>query len=306
MIVLIPNKKGIIVKDGEETYLVPSPIFSIKADRHLKNQSIIIGLIGPRGGGKSVGGARLTILDYMLAGYDVWSNMEIGVGVQVNGNVRELRSKPLNKLELGELDAVYSNGLLFVDEVNAYIADARRAMSEESLAFSYILQQIRKRKLNIIWTAQSEAHCDERLRWQTDIYIVCNDVSVVRRNCGIGELSSWKAYDVHGLVTGQLNKNPVFYEGVIWNKPWWNSFSTWKLQGTEEYDNKLEQAADEIAQKVKEKGKVSIQYIYGLFGIFDRKVSEILTVLLRKRGIIKDSQGRNFLTLAEYETAEAD
>lgn len=306
MIVLIPNKKGIIVKDGEESYLLPHPIFSIKADRHLKNQSIIIGLIGPRGGGKSVGGARLTILDYMLAGYKVWSNMEIGFGFQVNGHIKELRSKSLNKLELGELDTVYSNGLLFVDEVNAYIADARRSMSEESLAFSYILQQIRKRKLNIIWTAQSEAHCDERLRWQTDIYIVCNDVSVVRRGCGIGELSHWKAYDAHGLVTGKLNKNPVFYEGVIWNKPWWNSFSTWKLQGADEIDNKLETTADEIAEKVKEKGKISIQYIYGLFGIFDRKVSEVLTVLLRKRGIIKDPQGRNFLTLAEYETAEAD
>ena len=306
MINLIPNKKGIIVKDGEETYLVPHPIFSIKADRHLKKQSIIIGLIGPRGGGKSVGGARLTILDYMLAGYNVWSNMEIGVNVQMNSHTKELRSKSLNKLELGELDAVYNNGLLFVDEVNAYIADARRSMSEESLAFSYILQQIRKRKLNIIWTAQSEAHCDERLRWQTDIYIVCNDVSVTKRNCGIGELSSWKAYDVHGLVTGQLNKNPVFYQGVIWNKPWWNSFSTWKLQGADEIDNKLEETANEIAEKVKEKGKVSIQYIYGLFGIFDRKVSEILTVLLRKRGIIKDPQGRNFLTLAEYEMAEAD
>jgi len=306
MINLIPNKKGIIVKDGEETFLVPHPIFSIKADRHLKKQSIIIGLIGPRGGGKSVGGARLTILDYMMAGYNVWSNMEIGVSVQMNGAVREIRSKSLNKLELGELDAVYNNGLLFVDEVNAYVADSRRSMSEESLAFSYILQQIRKRKLNIIWTAQSEAHCDERLRWQTDIYIVCNDVSVTKRNCGIGELSLWKAYDVHGLVTGQLNKNPVFYQGIIWNKPWWNSFSTWKLQGADEIDNKLEQTANEIAEKVQEKGKISIQYIYSIFGIFDRKVSEVLLVLLRRRGIIKDAGGRNFLTLAEYETAEAD
>lgn len=301
MIEITPNKKGIFVKDGEETYLLPSPIFSIKADRHLRNQSIIIGLIGPRGGGKSVGGARLTILDYMLKGYEVWSNMEIGLNLRLNGNSRGIMSKPLNKLELSELDTVYSNGLLFVDEVNAYIADARRAMSEESLAFSYILQEIRKRKLNIIWTAQSEAHCDERLRWQTDIYIVCNDVSVTKRNCGIGELSMWKAYDAHGLVTGQLNKNPIFYEGIIWNKPWWNSFDTWKLQGTEEIDNTLENTADKIEEKVREKGKIGIQYIYGKYGIYDRKVSDIIITLLRKRGIIKDEHGHHLMTLAEYE-----
>lgn len=306
MIVLIPNKKGIILKDGEDTFLIPRPIFSIKADRHLRNQSIIIGLIGPRGGGKSVGGARLTILDYMLAGYNVWSNMEIGIGVKVNGSVRELRSKPLHKLELADLDTVYENGLLFVDEVNTYIADARRSMCDEALAFSYILQQIRKRKLNIIWTAQSESHCDDRLRWQTDIYITCNDVSVTRRDCGIGELSLWKAYDVHGLVTGQLNKNPVFYQGIIWNKPWWNSFSTWKLQTADEGENELESKANEIAEMVKGKGRVASEYIYSVFDINDRKVSEIITKFLRKRGIIKSLNGRLYMTLGEYEMAEAD
>lgn len=305
MIVLNPNEKGLLIKDKKETYLLPYPIFSLKADRHLEKQSIIIGLIGPRGGGKSVGGARITILDYMMAGYDVWSNMEIGIGVQVNGHVKELRSKPLDKMELGELDTVYNNGLVFVDEVNAYIADSRRCMSEEALSFSYILQQIRKRKLNIIWTAQSEAHCDERLRWQTDIYIVCNDVSVSRRGCGIGELSLWKAYDAHGLVTGQL-QNPVFYQGIIWNKPWWNSFSTWQLQGGDDYDDRLKQKADEIAEVVRGKASISTEYIYSIFDIDNKKMLEALNKLLQKRGIIKSLNGRRYMTIAEYEAVSED
>lgn len=259
MIDLIPNKKGIYIRDGSNTYCVKPPCFSLGNYRNLKNRSLIIGFVGARGSGKSVGAARTVIMDYMLAGKQVWSNMEIGFNLGENGQKIPIVSKPLDTLSLVELDKVYANGLLYVDEVNL-LAEARRAMSQENLMFSYILQQLRKRRLTIIWSAQSELHCEDRLRFQTDIFIMCEDVSIKKQNCGIGELSLWKAYDFSGVIKGRTPRksdDALFYQGVQWNKPWWNTYNTWQLQDLrtgvkEPIENPLDIEARGIAAKIAE------------------------------------------------------
>jgi len=171
-------------------------------------------------------------MDYMLRGKTVWSNMDIGINLISDGRIIPIKSQPLEKLDLVELDKVYSNGVIYVDEVNL-LAEARRAMSRENLMFSYILQQLRKRRLSIIWSAQSENHCDDRLRWQTDIFVLCEDVSISRPNCDIGAYSRWEAHDFSGIVKGRTfnnSKDNIFYRATIWNKPWWNTYNTWQMQ----------------------------------------------------------------------------
>ena len=50
----------------------------------------------------------------------------------------------------------------------------------------------------------------------------------------MGDLSSWKAYDLTGLVTGkvpQSQQEALFYSSVIWNRPWWGAYNTEQMQG---------------------------------------------------------------------------
>jgi len=219
----------------------------------------VIGFVGPRGSGKSVGASRTVILDFMLKGKTVWSNMEIGFNRVFNGKTIPVISQPLDRLSMQELDKLYSDGIIYVDEVNLMM-EARRAMSQENLMFSYILQQLRKRRLTIIWSAQSEMHCDDRLRFQTDIIISCMDISITHPNCEIGALSAWKAYDFSGIVKGKSHRNTkdmLFYEGVESNKPFWNTFSTWEIQDVniarrqDERQIEAERIAAEIAEEMK-------------------------------------------------------
>ena len=51
--------------------------------QHL-NREVIIGLVGLRGDGKSGSGAVIALLDYLMNGEPVWSNMPIGVRIIVD------------------------------------------------------------------------------------------------------------------------------------------------------------------------------------------------------------------------------
>lgn len=253
---IIPLEKGILIRDGENKYFIAPPFFSLWNFRNLRKRSLIIGYVGPRGSGKSVAAARTIALDYMLAGKKVWSNMDINFNLLKNGQTINMKSERLDRLSVIDLDEVFRNGLIYLDEVNL-LMEARRAMSEENLMVSYILQQLRKRKLNVIWSAQSEMHCDDRLRFQTDIFITCQDISINRPKCGIGELSLWKCHDFSGVVKGKTpnkSEDSIFHQGIIWNKPWWNVFDTEQIQevGIEREDevDPLDEEASELAGEI--------------------------------------------------------
>jgi len=232
--------------------------------------------------------------------------MDIGIALQLKNGLKELKSVPFDKLELVDLDEVYKNGLIFIDEVNIEIAEARRAMKQENIMFSYILQELRKRHLNIIWTAQNEGWVDDRLRFQTDILIKCKDVSP---NNEPGQYSLWKAYDMSGMIREDLPHEKAkvpFYTGVSFNKPWWNSYNTWQLQGAErvaeekEQDNsQIAELADQVANYVKDLGKVLVKEVKMQFNIYDSRIVRLLNVELLKRGVGSGAQGRYYEDLSK-------
>lgn len=300
MINLLPNGDVIYIQDGENYYRFCRPWFTLSNYRNLRGRSLVIGFVGPRGSGKSVGAARLVILEYMLRNRKVWSNMEIGFNLIHNGNSAPIVSNPLDRLTLEELDEVYSNGIIYVDEVNLMM-EARRAMSHENLMFSYILQQLRKRRLTIIWSAQSEMHCDDRLRFQTDIIISCSDISINHPNCEIGALSAWKAYDFSGIVKGKSHSNTkdmLFYQGVESNKPFWNTYSTWEIQDVsapgrqDEMQVEAERIAAEIAEEMK--GglfRIHRRELWKKYDLLDNRSMQVRIgkLLSGKYGIIKEN-----------------
>lgn len=291
---------GITIVDEKNTYNIRKPFFSLRKYRHLRGRSNITGFVGPRGSGKSVGASRMIILDYMLRGYDVWSNMEIGVDLITPKGIKELRSKEIDKMELVDLAEVYKKGVIYFDEVNMDVAEARRSMSTKNLMFSYILQQIRKRQLSIVWSAQSEMHTEERLRFQTGIFIVCQDLAIENPKCGIGELSQWKVHD----YTGAKEKgNTLLATEKIWNKPWFNTYDSWQLQGMDEHgpakttdDVELNKMVGAMAGFIKEEGKILKDKVWAKWGIGDENTRrKIVRQLTAEFGIITTASRTKFV-----------
>lgn len=222
---------------------------------YLEDLSLVFGLIGPRGSGKSVGGAAIAVIDFLLTGKVVWSNMNIELVVAYRSTTdnrvisKLFSSQPLDKaalMDINDFESQFANGLIMIDEVNIEIGDSRRSMANSMVFFDYMLQEIRKRKMNILYQLQSEQWSGGRLRWQTDIYIICRDSSFISGKPSkesIGRFSKWSIHDMSGIITGELKYNPRIRDRIdpyktitFWNTPFWNTYSTAQLQRHQKFD----------------------------------------------------------------------
>lgn len=217
---------------------------------YLHDLSLVVAFIGPRGSGKSVGAAEYAILDYLLDGKPVWSNMNIELKVKYRDCEKIFRSMPLDKaalMDINDFESQFADGLILIDELNIEIGDARRSMSNTMLWFDFMLQEVRKRKMNICYTVQAEEWAGSRSRWQTDLYIACRDAAFIKgrpTKDTIGRHSRWRIYDMSGIMTGDIkystgydrNKVDWFTEMFIWNTPFWNTYNTTQIQAYEKFD----------------------------------------------------------------------
>jgi len=304
--IIIPNGKRMkIISDGK-LYNLRFPIFTLRRFKKIRNKSLVIGFIGPRGAGKSVNMARIALTDYLLRSRIVWSNMEVSSRIMTPVGLKTVTTQPLDKLELRDMNTLYSDGCLVIDEVNMEVAEARRSQSGINLVMNNIVQQLRKRRLDFLWSAQSEMHVDSRLRWQTDIFIKCTDIS---KTNGLGELTQIDMYDYSGVILGKTpgtQQESLFYNTVVKNKPWWNIYNTWQLQGINANEEEERDFAvpPDVASKIgklkiiienSEKERVSKQEVYQLFKATSRYEKQVIGEYLSLSGIILDNQERNFV-----------
>jgi len=217
---------------------------------YLQDLSLVTAFIGPRGSGKSVGATAYAVIDYLLAGKPVWSNMPIELKVKYRDCEKIFRSEPLDKaalMDINEFESQFADGLILIDEMNIEIADSRRSMSNTMLWFDMMLQEVRKRKMNICYMLQAEEWAGSRSRWQTDIYVVCRDRAFLDGHPTkdkIGRRSRWRLHDMSGIITGDIkfmagfdrNKVDYFEEITFWNVPFWGVYQTHQMQAYEKFD----------------------------------------------------------------------
>lgn len=215
---------------------------SFKVD-YLANSELTLGFIGYRGTGKSASVAKVAIEDFLLAGKKVWSNMNLSVEVVYKEARKAFNSNPLPKLKLLEGAREFQNGLVIFDEVNQEVAEATRYMSKTNLETSNLLQQIRKRGLNVIWSAQNWNTIDARLRWQSDFIVLCSLSKPEHK----GVFSHWRIMDATGM-SGKLDfdlemrshylLDKIVQQGNVYIRPWWFAYDTHQLQGQGAYNIK--------------------------------------------------------------------
>ena len=220
-----------------------------------RNPDLIIGLIGDRGGGKSMGGAQVVVRDWMVRGQQCFSNISITptfhvsddvmkhwcydkYGVDTGGVVR-YESTEIDMHKFMYFDEEYRNSVFFIDEINIAMADARRSMSNQNLWAADIGQQLRKLKSALVYTCIKEDYVDVRIRDLTDFFIKTVDAAYV--NDGIpykkeGYYFNWSVYPMTDKAAANLGTFAKYQGGLaplqksVSGRSWWDTLDTLEHQ----------------------------------------------------------------------------
>lgn len=221
-----PLTKGVISK---EDVLKLIPRREINGGRYLFYQEYldreyVLGTIGDRGGGKSGSDAVISIVDFMLRGRPVWSNMQIQCDIFVDdetartagldsGGVAHYASSLLEKGELLKLDERYRDGCLVIEEINVQFSNVRRFMSNTNVDFNEVCQQLRKFKASLIYNVIDEMFIDSQLRALTDIFIRTYDTAfdkdAMTRHKKPGLDFCWQVYPMTGYLDGEQGRYAI-------------------------------------------------------------------------------------------------
>jgi hypothetical protein len=270
--------------------------------KHLSRLPLVIVFVGGRGSGKSVGAVKVAVIDYLLCGYRVWSNLNIAVRVTYKNAEKIYRSEDLDKANLLSLDGTYKHGLVFIDEANVALSESRRSMSNFNLNFNYAIQQIRKRDLSLIMTLQNEEWLDSRIRWQMDFGIKCED-SYFTHSYGaqcVGDKSKWKVYDLSGISGQPRDINWVVNTLGVWNRPFWEAYNTFETQSHDDLkDYNAQQKLSEISKRATYArdvadeifnlgfARINTNELWEKLEVSERESQVAIGAELYKRGVVK-------------------
>jgi len=211
--------------------------FRIVKGNHLINRTLVTGLIGARGSGKSCSASEIIIFDYLIRGWKVWSNMEIKATFKYRDAEQTFSTIDFEKMDIFKLDPSFQSGCIFLDEINLEYAEARRSSSNRNLKFTNMLQQLRHRNLDMVFTSQLDTFLDTRLRFQTDLFCICKDAALTpsgrEYGADIGNFTFLDVFDYSGVYTGEIyhSGNYPFWTGILWIRPFWHTYDTFQMQG---------------------------------------------------------------------------
>lgn len=208
------------------------PQFELKSilRRHHLKRTIIGGLIGNRGDGKSGISAAIGLVDFMLEGMPCFANMDIRCDLKIDdetarkyglnyGGIAHYASKPINWEALLSFDPEYHGVLVVGDEINMEGFDARRSMSNTNLWGSNVAQEIRHLESHLLYTVIDEMFIDSRLRSMSDFFLKCEDTALsvdgLDRKQEEGMNMKIIPYPMSGYLCGRENTYYVTHKPML-------------------------------------------------------------------------------------------
>lgn len=221
--------------------------------------AFLCGFIGDRGGGKSGSCAVISIIDYMMSGRKVFSNMSVkcdmlvdddiarAYGLKSGGSVH-YESELIDKDALLELDERYRRSCLLIEEINVEYSNVRRHMSNTNIDFNQVAQQLRHFETSLLYNVINEMFIDSQLRSLTDVFVKTDDTAFNLDSLGNkkprGVDFEWNITPMSGYLRGKQGKNKTL-------APYYFHFEPWR--GV--YDNLLTQTKGIYSVSTKEKNK---------------------------------------------------
>lgn len=172
-----------------------------------KNQNnLVVSISGVKGSGKTLILTLLLYLEY-LSGKKVYTNYDV--------------SFPHEYLDIDKLislDKELTNSVIGITELHM-ICDSRRSGSKQNINFSYFILQSRHRSVNFYYDSQFNRQVDIRIKQNTDINIVCENMYIDSDNDGLN--------DVFRIVIQDKRTIPISYkEFFIYGTPIFEKYNT--------------------------------------------------------------------------------
>lgn len=220
----VKTQEALSVSDKRQKILNLIPQFEIKpifTRTSPLDREIVLGTVGDKGAGKSASCAGITLVDGMLAGKPVFSNMKLGCDIVIDdetarkyglnsGGIAHYSSQPLIKDALLNLDDRYRNAYVLIEEINVEYANARKALTNTNTDFNEVCQQLRKFKTSLIYNVTDEMFVDVQLRALTDIFMKTYDTAydmdkiVAHKEPGLD--FCWTVYPMTAYLCGQQGR----------------------------------------------------------------------------------------------------
>lgn len=189
---------------------------------------MIIGCVGPEGGGKSATLAWLARMHdaqglpvYAFPGFDVYRPRKGQERVKITTTI-----KPQDWVDLGPQ---FDGGMILIDEIQQFFG-AEQWNSLMGRLFGWVAMQRRKRGLIIAYTVQNDMWVNNRIRWLTHVAIHCRDLYWTpwgkEQRLERGALSHLTYVDNKGLF-GQ--EGQVMAQQNLRTKELWESFDSFAV-----------------------------------------------------------------------------
>jgi len=167
-----------------------------------KQNNLVIGIKGLKGSGKTM---MLTLLLYMeyRKGRKIYTNYEVFFPHEI-----------IDVQKMIELDASLENAVVGISELHL-ICDARRHGTKQNVLMSYFILQSRHRDVDLYYDTQFDGQVDIRIRDNTDVNIVCENLEIDTDHDGYD--------DLFRIIIQDRRKRPIkiseklIYGGKIFN-----------------------------------------------------------------------------------------
>ena len=172
-----------------------------------EQNNLVVEMLGLKGSAKTI---MLLIFLYFAWRFQrkkVYTNFEVG-----------FPHEKLDIQKLIDLDVSLQNSAIGITEMHM-ICDARKHGARQNLQMSYFVTQSRHRSVDLYYDTQFERQVDVRIRENTDINVICENLFLDTDNDGLNDM-----YRI--IVIDKRNPYSVPFERTLYLRAWYQLYNT--------------------------------------------------------------------------------
>jgi len=161
--------------------------------------NLVVGIKGLKASGKTLVMTWLLFREY-LSGKKVYTNYEVF-----------FPHKIIDVQKMVTLNIELQDAVIGIDELHM-ICDSRRSGKKQNILMTYFILQSRHRSVNFYYTTQFDGQVDKRIRENTDINMVCENLYIDTDKDGFN--------DLFRIIIQDKRFRPIkFKQKILYGKP---------------------------------------------------------------------------------------